>query len=284
MLRKTVEVLGRRKDLRVAVLLAQAALERDGFEGFAIALDAIRRLVDTFWEGIHPRLDPEDDNDPSIRINVLMGLCDAAVLRALRSAPLIKSRAFGAISLRHVAALTSKTPPPAGSPVVDAASIAAAAKDAAPGSVASTAKAIKETRGHLAAIGAVFETKGKAQGPDFGQLSQLLDQAYKAVSSHVPAAPADKAVGAATQDGAGDAAAAQVPKISGEIESRDDVLKAIERICAYYVRHEPASPVPLLMERCRKLVTMSFLDIVRDMAPDAVAKVEVITGKQEIKK
>jgi type VI secretion system protein ImpA len=68
---------------------------------------------------------------------------------------------------------------------------------------------------------------------------------------------------------------------SGEISSRDDVLKMLDKICAYYARHEPSSPLPLLLKRCRRLVPMSFKEIVGDLAPDALAKVELITGKTD---
>ena len=52
-----------------------------------------------------------------------------------------------------------------------------------------------------------------------------------------------------------------------QIASRDDVVRAIDRICDYYSRYEPSSPVPLLLKRARRLATGSFVDIVRDLAP-----------------
>jgi type VI secretion system protein ImpA len=68
--------------------------------------------------------------------------------------------------------------------------------------------------------------------------------------------------------------------LSGEIRSREDVVRAIDKICAYYARFEPTSPLPLLLERCRRLVTSSFLDIIRDLAPDSVSQVERLSGKK----
>ncbi len=47
---------------------------------------------------------------------------------------------------------------------------------------------------------------------------------------------------------------------------------------AYYARHEPSSPIPLFIERCKRLVTMGFKDIVKELVPDAVRQVEVLTG------
>jgi type VI secretion system protein ImpA len=56
------------------------------------------------------------------------------------------------------------------------------------------------------------------------------------------------------------------------------VVRAIDRICDYYSRNEPSSPVPLLLLRARRLATGSFVDIVRDLAPDALAEIEKVCG------
>jgi type VI secretion system protein ImpA len=56
------------------------------------------------------------------------------------------------------------------------------------------------------------------------------------------------------------------------------VLRAIDAICAYYARAEPSSPVPLLLQRSRRLVTMSFLDILKEMLPESVANLQKISG------
>jgi type VI secretion system protein ImpA len=65
---------------------------------------------------------------------------------------------------------------------------------------------------------------------------------------------------------------------SGGISSRDDVLRAIDGITAYYAKHEPASPIPMLLGRCRRLVTMDFIDIVRELVPEAMAQIEALQG------
>ena len=46
-----------------------------------------------------------------------------------------------------------------------------------------------------------------------------------------------------------------------------------------YIRHEPTSPVPLLLQRGKRLVTMSFMDILHDLLPDSIQTMQKITGK-----
>ena len=68
---RAVDVLSRSHDLRAAIYLARAALHTDGFLGFSDGLAIVREYVDRFWESLHPQLDPDDDNDPTMRINAL---------------------------------------------------------------------------------------------------------------------------------------------------------------------------------------------------------------------
>jgi len=63
------------------------------------------------------------------------------------------------------------------------------------------------------------------------------------------------------------------------VGSRDDVIKSLDKICKYYERHEPSSPIPLLIKRCRRLVNKSFLEIVSDLAPDGLKQARLVVGK-----
>src|SRR4051794_36158531 len=72
--REALALLERTKDLRVAVHLTKALLRTGAWEGFADGLDLLSGLLENSWEGLHPRLDPDDDNDPTARINILAGL------------------------------------------------------------------------------------------------------------------------------------------------------------------------------------------------------------------
>jgi type VI secretion system protein ImpA len=66
--------------------------------------------------------------------------------------------------------------------------------------------------------------------------------------------------------------------ISGEIRSTQDVLQALEKICHYYERNEPSSPIPLLLRRAQRLVSKNFMDIIRELVPEASSQIENISG------
>lgn len=86
----------------------------------------------------------------------------------------------------------------------------------------------------------------------------------------------------ATNGSGGEAARAVSPQaamaLGGVVRNRDDVVMLLDKICGYYERQEPSSPLPLLLKRCRRLATLSFMDIVKDLAPSALQQVELIGG------
>src|ERR1700759_4247360 len=54
-------LLGRTRDLRIAVSLTAALLKIDGFAGLAAGLSIIRGLLEDLWGSVHPRLDADDN-------------------------------------------------------------------------------------------------------------------------------------------------------------------------------------------------------------------------------
>lgn len=69
--------------------------------------------------------------------------------------------------------------------------------------------------------------------------------------------------------------------LSGQITSKQEVIKALDMIVTYYEQNEPSSPVPLLIKRAKRLVGSSFVDIIRDISPDAMSQVIMVSGQQE---
>ena len=69
-----------------------------------------------------------------------------------------------------------------------------------------------------------------------------------------------------------------VPQGVDEIRTREDVIRVLDKLCEYYAQHEPSSPLPLLLKRAKRLTTLSFMEIIQDLAPDAVAQAMSIGG------
>ena len=79
---------------------------------------------------------------------------------------------------------------------------------------------------------------------------------------------------ASAAGGSGPRAAAR-----GEILSRQDALQTLDRVIRYLEQTEPGNPAPLLIARAKKLIGVSFLEIMADLAPNALDTIETVTGK-----
>jgi type VI secretion system protein ImpA len=284
------------KDLRVGIYLARARLAADGLSGFRDVLDLLEGYVSRYWASVHPQLDPADNDDPSIRVNALLALSDnATMLRLLRMAPLTDSRQFGRISYRDYAIANGLMPPPPSGrsddeKLPDASRIDAAFADTDIEWLKNTQRAAAGSVEALSVIdSALDEAVGAGNGPDLAPLKKLLGDINDLLALQVakrgggePNEPTDGGGGMTGEgmarggDGAGRGLAA-----SGAVRSREDVLLLLDKICRYYSDYEPSSPVPLILNRTKRLVTMSFLDILKDLTPGGVQEFGVIAGIKE---
>ncbi|MFO7179937.1 MAG: type VI secretion system protein TssA [Pseudomonadota bacterium] len=274
-------LLTRTKDLRVAVHLAQAAAHREGLPGLAEGLHFIRLLLEQHWDVVHPQLDPEDDNDPTMRVTALAALAAPPLLFSMRSAPLLSSRSLGPVSLRD---LTGEGGSNAG---LDTARIEAAFAETPMETLQAVLAGTRNAAEDIAKIEAVFDARAGVRGPELSGLLQLFRSARQALESRLEARTAiaaemaaEAAVGA---DGPATTAAAAAPRRSGEILSREDVVRVLDQVIRYYERNEPSSPIPLLLERCKRLVPMSFPEILKELTPDGLKQLDLVAGKRENK-
>ncbi|MDC0660506.1 type VI secretion system protein TssA [Leisingera sp. SS27] len=295
--KKALEVLERSHDLRAAVFLGDAMLHSDGLPGFADVTTYIRGCLEEFWETCHPELD-EDDGDPTMRINAVQDLCGqpdgmagaSPLYRSLRRAPLSESRSFGRFCLRDIEIAEGViTAPQSMEHIPDSATIGAAFQDSDEDVVAARLAAVKTAEENVRAISAVFDEQTPGQGPDLSALIKLLQQIGKRIGSYADLSTEDGAVEDETEEsGAEEAGAAApaaggraMPSAPGAINSHADVSNTLDRIISYYRRAEPSSPLPILLERCKRLVGADFLTIMNDMAPQGVENVHLIGGIDE---
>ncbi len=281
---KSQAILERSHDIRAAVFYAEAVLYTRGLVGFAEATAYVLGCLETHWDTCHPELDEDDDNDPTMRINAVQGLNGSdTVVRALRRTSLTESRMFGNLSLRMMEIAEGVIPAPANvSDVPDSASIGAAFQDSDSDVLSARLAAAIGAQSDIKAIDALFTEKTPGQGPDLEDvlktLTQIVRRLSDAVGADAPEGDAD-AEGAEAEGGAAAApAGGGGGGAIGGINSANDVSNALDRIILYYQRNEPSSPVPILLERAKRLVNADFLTIMKDLAPMGVEQVNTVGG------
>ena len=274
-------LLGRSRDLRVAVHLTSAWTRMHGLAGWSDGLALIRGLLDNLWDSVHPQLDAEDDNDPTARVNAVMPLVDMqGVLGYFRGAPFVQSPRLGRFSLRdlRIANGTLKTSAEGDAASPSMTDIEACCLDCPEEQLLDAAQATTTAMEHARAIDAIFTDRIGTAGPD---LKPLLGEIYELkkfldveVAKRAPAGTADTPADA--EGGAPGAAPAS--GASGRIETAQDVIRRLDEICEYYTRREPSSPIPHLLRRAQRLVGMNFVDLMKELAPGGLSEFQIISG------
>ena len=271
-------LLKRTKDLRVASHLTHASLNLHGFAGLASGLGLLNGMLHKYWDEVHPQLDAEDDNDPTIRINSLLPLNSLeGFVGTLDGASLVSSKTLGKFSLRDIRLANGEITVPQGddTPIPDPSHIEAAFLDCELEELTANSDAVNqclETLGDL--VNYTQEQVGTEFAPNLDQLSSELKAVRVVLREQLArrGVEQDPLEGEATDGATGPAA------VPGEIRSRDDAVRVLDRVCEYFRKNEPSSPVPLLLQRAKRLIAKDFMEILRDLTPQGVSEAETIGG------
>lgn len=278
--------------------VAVARLHLTGAPGFAQTLATIRALLDQRWEQVHPRLDPDDGNDPTLRGNALLRLADPGwVLRPLRALPLASSPRHGVVTWRHaMIASGALDADPAIVPKPTEGTLRGVFADTDQHRLAELREALACAAAEAEAIPAAFDRNaGFGTGPELTPLIKLVREMLREIDRYRPArveAAEEQAAGAPaaappgdvreTPEGAVAPASGKVTALSlRAIATRAEAMHLLDLVAEYYRTAEPSSPMILLIARARRLADMGFLDILRDLAPDGLTQAQLIAGQQE---
>lgn len=283
-LQQARQLLERTRDLRICIPFTRALLYMQGLSGLAVGLNLIERLLEQHWLSVHPQLDPDDNYDPMMRVNILATLCDGTVLiRDIKDAAMLSSRVHGRVILRDIDIATGETEVAEDVAKPSLALIEAAFLEADLDEVKALHVSLISSCHSIARIEEVLtDNVGAAQSLNLAPLLKLVERARKYVAERLQLRTGGKGALAGadqTTDAVGADGAPAGPR-HDRIADRDDVLRALEKICLYYEQNEPSSPVPLLLIRAQRLVTKNFLEIMEDLAPDGLNQVYSVSGTQ----
>jgi type VI secretion system protein ImpA len=252
--------------------LAAALLRTDGVPAFVRTLSIASQWLTEYWPGVYPVV----DQDAMTRRNALNCLADPmAVIDALRRAPLVASRQHGKVGVRDVEIATGAQQPVAGEPRIGDAEIKAAFAEAPLDDLVVLQESVTGGLASLKQIETTMLTQGGSGAvPEFDPLSAQLAKIDRVLREHVasraPAAANAESAAMATQGG-------EVVAV-GNIRSRQDAIRALEAAAEFFRRNEPSSPVPLLIDRAKRLVSKNFLEVLADVAPDGLSQARSVSG------
>ncbi|TPJ83063.1 type VI secretion system protein TssA [Mesorhizobium sp. B2-6-2] len=322
-LERAEELRARGRDLRLLVIVARALANEEGLAGLAQGLTLIARTFEQYWDTMHPSLRTGAPRDAALRrINALLDLQNGqeGLLANLRQMAFFSPRAIGPISGRDLeqAALDERVM------LQEAASGLGTAEKAAltsahnqllnrvrTGCAAQIDQAadvmtslLADARAAIAALDAVdaaLNARIDGHGATVPELKKFLQRllttlernsgagatangaAKAAPQAAEPAMPARNGHGAETMA----SVASPVDASAGlpdRINSRDEVVKCLDLVVAFYDRTEPSSPIPHLARRVRRMVHMDFVELMEDLAPSGLKEFRLLAGVPDPKK
>ncbi len=272
-------VLGSTKDLRVLAHLTAAVIRVDSLSSALRMFPLVSMWLERYWDEVHPRL----EEDAIMRRNALAFFADrVAIVEAIRRVPIVTDPRLGSYSLRDfdVASGTRAQSDRQATPV-SAERIHSALAAADPESLAGIFELALAAGSALERVEEIMLGRGGGSGamPKLDSIVQVLQRIRQMLSPHVPQRSDDADTGPALAVGIVEnseekAASTEV----GSVRSRQDVLRAFDAVLGYYRNMEPASPVPVIVERAKRLVPMSFLEVIAEMAPEALEPAKKAAG------
>ena len=269
---QALQLAARTRDLRIAAWLARSGAHVDGLAGAVRGLQLVHGLLERHWKHVHPQLDASDNNDPTARMNALGSLVHASAgLADLRSASLTGKR--GAVTVRDIELAFGHADPLPGEAVPTEDGVlqgVSAALDEAPSLATNMQGGFDAVQG----LANVLEKRlDPSQSPELGPLKKLMQRVAEA---------ARKASRESSDIAAnGEPSAVSPVRVAGAIASREDAIRALDRVCEWIERNEPSNPAPLLIRRSQRLMSKNFIDIIRDLVPDGLNQIEKLAGTSQ---
>jgi len=263
------------KDLRLLAHLGTALLRTDGLAAFLDTVKVASEWLNSYWDLTYPPV----DGDGIVRRSALNCFADPiAVIDALRKAPLVSSRQHGTFSLRDIDIATGQLPPGKVEAKPEESQINGAFAALSIEELTELHRRVSDASQSLKTIDAKMrEEVGTEAAPTFDLLSAQLTKMDRVLRAQLAARPG------AALDGEGQAAADGQPatSFSGAVRSRQDAIRALDSVADYFRHNEPSSPVPLFCDRAKRLISMGFLEVLADIAPDAVAQARTAGGLKD---
>ena len=309
---------GQGRDLRLLVIVARALANDRGLGGLADGLNLIARTLEAHWDTLHPELrTAAGPRDAAVRrTNALRQLNDrSGLLGDLAARAFIVVRGVDPISGGDLERATLSVQAvvndaPALATPADKAALTAAhdrlldrvnqagrtQAEKAPDELALLLAEAREASAAAQAVESAVAAKLDGAGervlqqlePFLGRIVTTLERftAARLAGETAPAAPAGPPPGVRPEpplhaDAAPAAATSGGAALPDRLSTRAEVMTCLDRIIEFYDRTEPASPVPYLARRMRRMVPMDFLELMEDLAPSGLKEFRSLAGLSE---
>jgi type VI secretion system protein ImpA len=283
--RAAQSLLMRTRDLRIAAPLVRAWIAGRGLDGYADGLALVQRWLADYWDELHPALAVDGEPDPVPRMNALAEIVGGhACARAAQDEMLADN-----LTVRDAEDLLDGHHSDAGRYPGGAERLKHEMQRLS-GERAREWLVVNAVLDSLDAIRATVAARIGGQWlPEPSRVERVLRRIRDQVPARLAPRPVDTdeaesnraatfADDAQTEGASGTRSRAADAWRDAEFTNRGDVGLALEKMCRYFDEHEMGHPAPLLLRRVQRLLTLDFYELVRDIAPEALQQVELLSG------
>lgn len=256
----------RTKDVWLAIYLARAGARQGRLETVELGCQMLAGLFEQYWDTVHPTLD-------ELGFQGRKGPCESLTkisefLGPLRRTILIEHPRLGNYSGADLERFATE-----GEGAEGYGMFRAAIAEADTADLQAAIDRLDSIRDGIRRADVVLTANADGDtGTNFQTTYETIEAIRSALAPYAgitadaagESDDGDYGSGAPGQSGGG-------PRIAGRVDSRDDVVTALEAIGDYYRRREPSSPILALIQRARAWVNMDFMAVLEDIAPDSTA-------------
>ncbi len=268
------------RDLRLGVLLTEAWTSTRGWSGLADGLELLRGWTVDFWADVHPPIEDAQSGDPFERVNALARLCQHEHLPRLIAALPVAPTAHGDISVSDLDTTAAEEGSATKLDRIRPEEIEAACLSMSSMMLRRRCDFAESCQTSLRDLVQFLESIG---GPGVWNATAItgpIDAGVATLQSHLRRRQPSPAVSRVAEETASDDSPDDRPVMSGSIQSRQQAAEVLNQIADYFRRHEPSSPVPLILDRAVEMLDRDFLAIIRELAPDAVVGLKNLAGEK----
>lgn len=275
-------LLNQSKDLLVMSYFTQSGIVRYGLSGLADGLKIIYENLDQYWEELYPHLEDEDgDFDPDFRINALsLFSSHDGILKEIKNAFLLKdsvsNTSFKVKAVESVIDARNDGIDYSGGLEKLGIDLQIAAE-----SETKELTAIIDSLHYLEQIDKLFEDKIQLS-LGFDDIKKLFSKILKVMPTTYESTENIDAhdISPNDQHPSTKIAATQTMNWANyQIESRKDINLLLEKIHIYFEKNEPSHPAPLFIRRMQRLLNLNFYEIMQDISPESIGRLEALVGE-----
>jgi type VI secretion system protein ImpA len=280
------------KDLQVASWMIEAIVREQRFAGLRDGLILVRRLVEEFWDHLHPMPDEEDGIIP--RIAPLTGLngedAEGTLIMPIYNVPITAApnqEPFTCAQHRFATEMPNITD--AEQKQQRAQKNAALLAQIQSAAASSSNAFFRDVRDDVAACLTEFESLGRvlnqkcgkdATGYPLAPPTSNIKEALENCRSIVALLTKDRVLDEPppvegeliTVDGEGGGNGVDLRRAAGAIRSREEAFLILNHVAQYFERNEPQSVIPHALRQVERWGRASLLELMMELIPDDSAR------------